>query len=144
MSEREPIMSEQQNLAEQIRKAGFIFTCGNGGSAANAEHFSNDLFKKGYKAICLNSNVSVMTMIANDYGYSGIFSRQLETYAIEGDLLITISCSGTSSNIIAALVKAREMRIKTYEFETFKDGDRNFGLLEDKHLKFAHAVAKLL
>ena len=144
MSEKEPIMSEQQNLAEQIRKARFIFICGNGGSAANAEHFATDLIKKGKRAIALSANSSVITMIANDYGYDKIFSHQLETLATPEDLVVTISCSGTSKNIVEALSLQEKIGFGVYQFETFKGEDRDFGLLEDKHLKFAHEVAKLL
>lgn len=130
-------------LIEQIKKARFIFLAGNGGSASTAEHFSNDLFKRGYKAICLNSNVSVMTMIANDYGYEEVFSRQLIFYGSSKDLLITISCSGTSENIQEALKCAKFLKMPVYQFETFGKV-KDYGKLEDKHLKFAHAVAKKL
>jgi D-sedoheptulose 7-phosphate isomerase len=63
----ESFSTSKNNLIEQIRNARFVFVCGNGGSAATAEHLTNDLFSKGIKAICLNSNVSIMTMIANDF-----------------------------------------------------------------------------
>ena len=126
-------------LIELIKLARFVFVCGNGGSAATAEHFTNDLFSKGIKAICLNSNTSIMTMIANDFGYEYVFSKQLELYADNRDLLITISCSGTSPNI----VNAQKAKLTFYAFETFTK-DRNYGVLEDKHLKFAHEVASKL
>lgn len=131
-------------LIDLIRKARFIWICGNGGSAATAEHFATDLVKKGRRAIALSSNTSVITMIANDYGYDQIFFKQLEVYATNEDLLITISCSGKSGNILTAHDFANGFKMKVYEFETFKDGDRDFGALEDKHLKFAHEVAKRL
>lgn len=132
-------------LVTQIKKARFIFVCGNGGSAATAEHFVTDLIKKGYPAICLNSNMSVITMIANDYGYDKIFSKQLETYIADSgeDLLITISCSGKSKNIKEVIKVAKKYYLDVYSFETF--GEINdYGKLEDKHLKFAHEVAKSL
>ena len=141
MKDREPVMSEEQRLAEQIRQARMVFICGNGGSASTAEHFATDLVKKGYPAIALSSNTSIITMIANDYGYDQIFSKQLEVYGTEGenDLLITISCSGISPNII----NAQKLFVTYYAFETFGE-DRNYGKLEDKHLAFAHEVAGLL
>lgn len=131
------------NLIEKIKKARFIWIAGNGGSAATAEHFATDLVKKGYRAVALSSNTSIITMIANDYGYDQIFSKQLLTYASKHDLLITISCSGTSENIDKVKLVARNKEIPTYNFETF-DKDKYYGLLEDKHLAFAHAVTEAL
>jgi D-sedoheptulose 7-phosphate isomerase len=133
-----------KDLIKQIRKARFVFTCGNGGSAATAEHFTNDLFSKGIKAICLNSNTSIMTMIANDYEYSQVFGRQLYVYANAEDLLITISCSGTSPNIVAAHGWAEELGMKTYSFDTFEGNDRNYEKLENKHLQLVHKIKKAL
>ena len=128
-----------KDLIKKIKQAQFIWICGNGGSAATAEHFATDLVKKGYKAIALSSNSSVITMLANDYGYDQIFSKQLQTFGVWADLLITISCSGTSPNIQKAIERANDMEMPVYSFETFSK-DRNYQLLEDKHLKLAHAV----
>lgn len=137
-------MSKEQELAEQIRQARFVWIAGNGGSASTAEHFATDLVKKGIKAIALSANTSVITMIANDYGYDQIFSKQLEVLANFDDLLITISCSGTSPNIENARKTAFiKMKMNLYSFETFGE-DRDYGKLEDKHLAFAHEVARLL
>lgn len=131
-------------LIELIKEARFIWIAGNGGSASTAEHFATDLVKKGYRAIALSANTSTITMLANDYGYQEIFSKQLDLYANKEDLLITISCSGTSLNILNVFAHAMNRKIKIYQFETFKKGDRDFGKLEDKHLKFAHEVTKAL
>lgn len=133
------------DLIEKIKKARMIWVCGNGGSAATAEHFVTDLIKKGYPAVCLNSNASVLTMIANDYGYEYIFSKQLITLWDRNDLLVTISCSGTSPNILKA-----QLARTYYEFETFDQNPSeghtllDYQLLENKHLKFAHEVANAL
>lgn len=143
MKDREPQITEEQLLAEQIRKARFVWICGNGGSASTSEHFATDLVKKGLRAVALSANTSVITMIANDYGYDQIFSRQLEAFATPDDLLVTISCSGTSPNIVNALEVARERNIPSYSFEVFGI-ETDYGLLEDKHLAFAHEVAKSL
>lgn len=131
-------------LIKMIKKARFVWVCGNGGSASTAEHLTNDLFSKGIKAICLNSNVSIMTMIANDFNYDEVFSRQLSTYASKEDLLITISCSGTSLNILNALGVAKVMGINTYEFETFKGRGRNYGALENRHMELVHLIKEAL
>ena len=131
------------NLVEQIKEARFIWTAGNGGSASTAEHFTTDLVKKGYRAICLNSNTALMTMIGNDYGYEFVFSKQLDVYGANKDLLVTISCSGTSPNILEVQAVAQRLGIKTYEFEIFSH-DRDYQRLEDEHLRFTHEVIKQL
>jgi len=133
-----------KDLIKKIKKARFVFVCGNGGSAATAEHLTNDLFSKGIKAICLNSNVSIITMIANDFGYRYIFSEQLDIYANKRDLLITISCSGTSRNIVNALATADLKRMERYSFETFKGKNRDYEKLEDRHMKMVHEIKKAL
>lgn len=127
-------------LIELIKKARFIWIVGNGGSAATAEHFATDLVKKGYPAICLNSQNSVITMIANDYGYRNIFAIQLDAYGNENDLLVTISCSGTSQNIVDVQCVALDIGMHVFAFETFSK-DKNYAKLEDKHLAFAHKIA---
>lgn len=142
-------------LIKKIKKARFVFICGNGGSATTAEHFSNDLFSKGIRTICLNSNIATMTMIANDFSYELVFMKQLQVLASPQDLLITISCSGTSPNILNALDYAKFIKMDTFYFETFKlstqkkrppiaDYTKNYGKLEDKHVAFAHEVADKL
>ena len=130
-------------LIKQIKKARFIWTCGNGGSAATAEHLTADLIKKGYPAVCLNSNTAVITMLANDYGYEHIFSEQLKVLGDGTDLLITISCSGTSQNILNVEGIALRELMPIFKFETF-GRNKNYGKLEDKHLAFAHKIASKL
>jgi phosphoheptose isomerase len=141
--DQEPIITEGQRLADLIKSSSRVFICGNGGSASTAEHFATDLVKKGVPAYALSANTGVISMIANDYGYDQIFSRQLETYAHPEDLVITISCTGTSLNIIKALDLQEKIGFNLYQFETFSI-DKDYGKLEDKHLKFAHEVAGLL
>lgn len=139
-------MEELVELIRKKKKNGkTVFVCGNGGSAATAEHFANDLFSKDVRAFCLNSNTAIVTMIANDFGYPFVFSKQLNLYADKGDLLITISCSGISPNIINAQAIAKLRKLDIYEFEKFTKGKpRDYGILEDKHLAMAHAVSKEL
>jgi D-sedoheptulose 7-phosphate isomerase len=121
-----------------------VFVCGNGGSSATAEHFTNDLFSRGVRAFCLNSNTSIMTMIANDFGYQFTFSKQIDLYAEPKDLLVTISCSGTSPNVVNAQVVAGLKGMDVYNFEVFKDGDKDYGKLEDKHLQLVHQIKDAL
>jgi D-sedoheptulose 7-phosphate isomerase len=96
-----------------------VFICGNGGSAGNANHIANDLIYldgaegKGLRIEALTANQSVMTCLGNDLGYEHIFSKQLEVKANADDLLIVLSGSGNSKNIIQALIKAEELGMKT-------------------------------
>jgi D-sedoheptulose 7-phosphate isomerase len=119
-----------------------VFVCGNGGSAATAEHLTNDLFSKGVKAICLNSNVSIVTMIANDFGYNHVFSKQLEVFAEGGDLLIAISTSGLSLNILNAIRTAEVMHVKVAKM--FGDDYGKIQDMENEHLRLAHKIAESL
>ena len=98
-----------------------VFFCGNGGSAGNAIHLANDfvygIAKKhgaGMRATALPANQSVLTCLANDVGYDDIFSEQLAVFAKAGDLLISLSGSGNSPNIIKAIDEAKSMGVKTY------------------------------
>lgn len=96
-----------QRLITQIRRAKRVYLCGNGGSAANAIHFANDLFACGVRAHALCADVSTLTAIANDFGYEEIFSRQVQTFSEPRDLLICLSGSGKSPNILKALWTAK-------------------------------------
>jgi D-sedoheptulose 7-phosphate isomerase len=140
------------DVVELITDADFIFICGNGGSASTAEHFTNDLFSKWRKAICLNSNTSIMTMIANDFGYENVLRRQLEIYARPKDLLIVFSCSGNSPNILKAMDYAKIIGCKTLAFlgedgmahdlatSVIKVNSKDFGIIESEHLKICHEI----
>ena len=90
-----------------------ILICGNGGSAAEAQHFSTELVGRYFKnrkslpAIALNADASAVSCIGNDYGFESVFSRQIEGFAQPGDLVVAITSSGNSPNILAALTTAR-------------------------------------
>jgi len=97
--------------AYRDKKKVLIF--GNGGSAADAQHIAAELVSKfymerpGLPAIALNTNVSILTAVGNDYGYERVFARQVEALASEGDVVIGISTSGNSPNVLAALEAAK-------------------------------------
>lgn len=102
-----------------LKAGGKILLCGNGGSAADAQHIAAELTGR-YKTergalagIALTTDTSALTAIGNDYGYELVFSRQLEALGREGDLLIAISTSGNSGNVVKALELARKIGIKT-------------------------------
>ena len=95
------------NLARLIRDADKVYLIGNGGSAANAIHIANDLVSVGVPATPLCADVATMTAIANDYSYAQVFARQIDVHGQEGDLLIALSGSGKSTNILRAVNKAK-------------------------------------
>lgn len=105
---------------------GKIIICGNGGFAAIAQHTASELVGKLHikrnpiPAIALGTDVSVLTCIANDFGYERIFSRQLEAYGNENDVLITLSTSGKSKNILQALSQASKQGIKSVAFTGYQ------------------------
>ena len=96
-----------------------IMFCGNGGSAADSQHWAAEIVgrfqkeRKGLPAIALTVDTSILTAIANDYGYDRIFARQVEALGIEGDLLVAVSTSGNSANVLAAIEEAKTKGIKT-------------------------------
>lgn len=101
-------------LADSIRKAKRVYLCGNGGSAANAIHIANDLISVGVKAQALTADVATLTAIANDFSYEEIFSRQLKVFGEPGDLLIVLSGSGNSPNVVKALEEAKKIGMRTF------------------------------
>ena len=107
-----------------------VFICGNGGSAGNANHLANDFLygvaKKtggGLKVQALSANTAVITCLANDLGYDEIFSEQLAVQAQADDLLIALSGSGNSRNIVRAIEQAKSMGVKTYAILGFAGGE---------------------
>ncbi|MFA6434255.1 MAG: D-sedoheptulose 7-phosphate isomerase [Elusimicrobiales bacterium] len=102
-------------IAASVRKGGRVLICGNGGSAADSQHIAAELvgrFKKERRAIAalaLTTDTSILTALGNDYGFDRIFSRQVEAHGCAGDLLIAISTSGSSPDVLNAVNKAREM-----------------------------------
>ena len=108
-----------KDIKETLYNKKTIFFAGNGGSAADCEHLAGELVgrykknRKPYKAISLTTDTSVLTCIANDFGYERIFERQLEGLGQKRDLLIVFSTSGQSKNIVNLLKKSKKMRIKS-------------------------------
>jgi D-sedoheptulose 7-phosphate isomerase len=106
-----------------------VFFCGNGGSAGNAIHLANDYIYgvakrtgAGIRAVALSANPAVMTCLANDVGYDHIYSEQLAVLANPGDVLVTLSGSGNSPNILRVLEQARALDVKSYAILGFSGG----------------------
>jgi len=106
-------------ILASLRQGGKLLTCGNGGSAADALHLSEELVgryrveRRALPAICLNSDVTALTCIANDYGYNAIFARQVEALGRAGDVLVGFSTSGNSANVLAAFAAAKARGVIT-------------------------------
>jgi D-sedoheptulose 7-phosphate isomerase len=116
-------------LANRLRKGQTLFTCGNGGSAADAQHIAAELSGKfylhrpGLPALALTTNTSVLTAIANDFSYDEIFSRQLEAQARAGDVLFALTTSGRSVNCRKAVEWAKVHGVTTVAFTGSKGAD---------------------
>lgn len=123
-------------FSSALKNGHTIFWCGNGGSAAESSHLAVELigrFKNNRRplpSISLNADTSALTCIANDFGYDEIFSRQLEGLARQGDILVVLSTSGNSENVLKALRKAKEIGVVTIAL-LGKDGGRAFELADN-------------
>jgi len=157
--------SQVANLVSLFREAldkdRQIFVCGNGGSAANASHFVTDLGKgssdktyKRFRCLALNDNVSWMTALGNDYDYSEIFSRQLMNLGRPGDILMVMSVSGSSPNLVKAVDWAKSNGCTSIALVGEKKGklaamadhvlvidDTHYGRVEDAHMGICHMIA---
>lgn len=116
-------------IVNSIIKGGKILIAGNGGSAADAQHFAAEIVgrfvleRKGYPAIALTTDTSILTAVGNDYGYDSVFSRQVEALGNKNDIFIGISTSGNSKNIVNAIGKAKAIGMCTIGM-TGRDGGK--------------------
>lgn len=137
-----------------------IFVFGNGGSGTNASHFVTDLGKSAsdktyrrFRCLSLNDNVSWMTAIGNDYAYEDVFMRQLQNYARPGDVVLTMSVSGSSPNLVRAvewcrqhgvfvmaLVGGKQGTLATLADEVVVINDTHYGRVEDCHMHICHII----
>jgi len=151
-------------IIEKYRRDKQIFIIGNGGSASTASHFACDLGKgcniddgKRFKVISLTDNVSWMSAISNDISYEHVFIEQLKNYLQKGDLVIGISASGNSVNVIKAFEYAKAIGANTLGFIGFSGGkiknlsdnwiyvrNYNYGQVEDFHLILEHIITQYI
>lgn len=132
------IIQKTEELAIDLKKAWVerrqVFICGNGGSAANALHMANDFHYgigacdqekplTGIRVEALPANTGVLTCLANDTGYENIYSQQLEVKANPGDLLIVLSGSGNSANVVNAIKTAKKLNVYSYAIVAFNGGE---------------------
>lgn len=152
-------------FAETSKSNSRIWIIGNGGSAAISDHFATDLFKVGidvggqYRATSLAANSATLTATSNDYGYQYSFAYQIGLQASNGDLVVAISSSGNSSNIIEAIATAKASGLRTVGMAGF-DGGRlievadyplwlstavgDYGIAEDGHSALCHSICENL
>ena len=147
-----PVIAQAAELiSSYILKDSKILICGNGGSAADAQHFSSELLNRfeierpGLPAIALTTDTSTITSIANDSQFADIFAKQIRALGQAGDILIAISTSGNSMNIINA-VKAAQDRDMIIIALTGRDGGETARLLAEKDIEIrvsAHSTARI-
>jgi len=151
-------------LVEAYARGRRVFSCGNGGSAAIANHLQCDHIKNvrastdlAPRVQSLCANVELLTAIANDIAYDNIFAYQLQSLSEPGDVLIAVSSSGRSANIVGALAWARDHGLRTIALTGFTGGDArtladvtihveaaNYGIVEDLHQAIMHALAQFI
>ena len=113
------IAAAADELVGRLGGGGTLYTCGNGGSAAQAMHLAEELIgryrsdRPAQRAVCLNADATALTCIANDFGYDQVFARQCEAMLAPGDLLAVLTTSGRSPNIVRALEVARDRGVRT-------------------------------
>jgi len=150
-------------MSECLKNNGKVILFGNGGSAADSQHIAAELIGRFQKdrpalaAISLNTNTSIITAIANDYGYELIFAKQVEGLAKAGDLVTGISTSGNSKNVILGIRQAKKQGVKTVAFTGCDGGDlakeTDIGLIvpsdvtariQEAHITIAHIICELI
>jgi len=135
-AEVDHIVAQADDMAERLRRGCKILVCGNGGSAADAQHFAAELTgryvreRRALAAIALTTDTSSLTALGNDYSFDRIFARQVEALGRPGDLLVGISTSGNSANVIAAVESAHALGMRTVGL-LGKDGGRLKALVDD-------------
>ncbi len=151
-------------LLDAYTRGAGVYSCGNGGSAAIANHLQCDHLK-GIRTttdliphvVSLSANIELLTAIANDMSYEDVFTYQLQSQSAPGDVLIAVSSSGRSANIVRALIWARDHNLRTIALTGFDGGDArevaevsihvdaaNYGIVEDLHQAIMHVLAQYI
>ncbi len=150
-------------LRNTLKENNKIIICGNGGSAADAQHFAAELvgrFNKNRRplpAIALTTDTSIITAVANDFGFKEIFKKQIEAWGKKGDILIAISTSGNSENVIEAVKTAKQKGIKTVGLVGKNGGkikkivdlpiviqSKSTARIQEMHILILHTVAEII
>jgi D-sedoheptulose 7-phosphate isomerase len=126
---KDTILSASLLMAKAFHRGGKLLVCGNGGSATDAQHIAVEFMhpitvgRKALPAICLTNDMAMMTAVANDVGFADVFTRQIIALGNEGDVLLAISTSGNSKNLMHAFATARQMRMTTIGFAGSNGGE---------------------
>lgn len=150
-------------IQETQNRNGKILLCGNGGSSAQASHFAAELMgrykkkKNEYFAIALGSDGTVNSAIANDYGFENVFSYQIKNLASCGDVLLVLSSSGNSENVVRALKQAKALGVitfallgkdgglaKAYSDYYYLDTSQDTAVIQEHHLTLIHLICEYL
>ena len=161
-----PIVQAAEMICASLGNGGKVLSCGNGGSAGDAQHFSSEMLnrynleRRGLAAVALTTDSSTLTSIANDYDYSRVFSRQVEALGNEGDVLLAISTSGNSANVLEAVKTAQAQGLGIIALSGHSGGKlsalQNDGMIEirvasdstariqEVHLLVIHCICDLI
>ncbi len=150
-------------VVDTLKKGNKVLICGNGGSAADAQHMAAELTgrykteRRGLPSIALTTDTSALTAIGNDYGYDRVFDRQVEALAQKGDLLIGISTSGNSANVVNAFNVAKEFGCATLGLSGRDGGamnevcdlnvvvaSNNTPRIQEMHILFIHTICQII
>jgi len=157
------IEKASQIIVDALKNGNKVLLCGNGGSAADAQHIAAELTgrykteRRGLPGIALTTDTSALTAIGNDYGYDRVFDRQVESLANNGDVVIGISTSGNSKNVVSALKLAQELGCQTVGL-TGRDGGAmndvcdvnlivpsdNTPRIQEMHILFGHTICQII
>lgn len=157
--QRDVLLRIAEEMTRVISSGKKILWCGNGGSAADSQHMAAEFVgrfrreRRGLPSIALTTDTSILTSIANDYGYEEVFRRQVEAHCVKGDLLVGISTSGTSRNVCAALRTGKELGAFTVAFtggnggevstiadETLRVPSQNTARIQEGHILCGHIL----
>lgn len=152
-----------QMIIKQMANDKKLLICGNGGSAADAQHIASEFTGKYYldraplNAEALHADTSYLTAVANDYGFDHVYSRMVQAKASKGDVLIAMSTSGNSKNVVLALQKAKELGVLTIGFGANQGGEmkadcdifigvpsQNTPRIQEMHLLIGHTICQIV
>ena len=162
--EKAPLLKAARLVAGSMRKGGKLLLCGNGGSAADCQHLAAEFVCRlsakrsrcALPALALTTDTSFLTAFCNDYGFAGIFLRQIQALGKPGDVLLGITTGGSSENVLNALCGAKTMGLKTIAL-TRRNGDagkiadvsievdsQDTAVIQNVHLAVEHALCRLV
>lgn len=163
MEQMDVIQLMAERCKEALKAGNKVLFCGNGGSAADAQHLAAELIGRFQKerhslaSIALTTDTSILTAVANDYGYDEVFARQVEGLGRSGDVLIGISTSGNSANVVKAALKARDTGMHTIAFTgegggklkdicdiTFAVPSKVTARIQEMHIMVGHIICELV